>query len=347
MNLISVRGISPCLFCRVNPLRFFARPPIAAAPTRPRPRPPVVSEPHVTLTKRRVLIKDFYVSPDESGMRLDRFLKHRIEQDRELPDVNNTVINKWLGKRVKLVRPNDQHEINKPRDEISQDLSTSKAKKPTSGATRIEAGQTWRVRVLAEPADESTGITEESIENRQKDVLPLQDWIVYMDERVIVLDKPAGIAVQGGTGVELSIDQSLAVLQYDFPEKPRIVHRLDMTTSGLLILARTRKAAQDLTKRFHDGTVEAVDSEGEKTILKKYLAVVRSNQPIQYPGQETCVTTGSTLRLQGDMVVAVQERRQSIRMRSYKSLAFAPSKAEVVWASTTDVRISSQSTKNK
>ncbi|KAF9349687.1 hypothetical protein BGX26_012056 [Mortierella sp. AD094] len=304
MNLIGVRGISPCISRRVNSLRFFTRP-LAVAP-------PVVSEPLVTPTKRRVFIKDFYVSPDESGMRLDRFLKHRIEQDRELPDVNNSLISKWLRKRqVKLLAPDDQQEINKLRDEISQDLSTSKAKTATSGAMRIEAGQAWRVRALMELVDdrnlESTRITEDSIESQQKNVLPLQDWIVYLDEKVIVLDKPAGVAVQ----------------------------------------ARTRKAAQDLTKRFHDGTIEAVDLEDKKTIQKKYLAIVGSSQPIRYPKLETCMTTGGLLRLQGNMVAAVQGKRQSIRMQSDGNSVSMPSETGVVWTSTTDVRITSQNTKNE
>lgn len=49
-------------------------------------------------------------------------------------------------------------------------------------------------------------------------------------------------------------------LQGEYPEKPRIVHRLDRTTSGLLLLARTRKAAQELATRFHDGTAGATDN---------------------------------------------------------------------------------------
>ncbi|KAF8958669.1 hypothetical protein BGZ46_001912, partial [Entomortierella lignicola] len=273
------------LFRVSNPSRLFSRFPVAAAPPTLDPSGPIT----LPTKRRRVLIKDYYVSPDESGMRLDRFLKHRMEQDTELSDVNNIVINKWLRKRqIKLLMQGvQQSELNNGDDELSSDTvegSSSKLKDTvandipksitktvTSGTTRTEAGQTWRVRALMEEID-GTNLEppKDLVDSPQKtSLLPLQDWIIYMDERIIVLDKPAGVAVQGGTGVEYSIDNALATLQYDFREKPRIVHRLDMTTSGLLILARTRKAAQDLTKRFHDGTIEALNLYDRKSIQKK------------------------------------------------------------------------------
>ncbi|KAF9200992.1 hypothetical protein BGZ49_008777 [Haplosporangium sp. Z 27] len=347
-----------------NPSRLFSRFPVAAAPATLVPSAPIT----LPTKRRRVLIKDYYVSPDESGMRLDRFLKHRMEKDTELSDVNNIVINKWLRKRqIKLLMQGvQQSELNDDDDELSSDtvegnssklkdtvandIPKSITKTVTSGTTRTEAGQTWRVRALMEEID---GTNLESpkdlVDSPQKtSLLPLQDWIIYMDERIIVLDKPAGVAVQGGTGVEYSIDNALATLQYDFREKPRIVHRLDMTTSGLLILARTRKAAQDLTKRFHDGTIEALNLYGRKSIQKKYVAIVSSNQPIRYPTQSTSLTTEGLIRLQGDMIVAVQGKRQSIRMCSNDGVqSFASSKTAATWTSTTDIKIASQSTKDE
>ncbi|MBZ0216471.1 MAG: hypothetical protein K8F25_07960, partial [Fimbriimonadaceae bacterium] len=71
-----------------------------------------------------------------------------------------------------------------------------------------------------------------------------------MDEHVIALNKPYGIPVQGGTKVERHIDGLVEALMFERAEKPRLVHRLDRDTSGVLLLARTRKAASILGKTF-------------------------------------------------------------------------------------------------
>jgi len=187
--------------------------------------------------QRRILVKDLLVSPDESGMRLDRFLKYRFGQDSDLAAVNHSLISQWLRKRqVRLLA--DQNlcqlrtcfqERNDSRDQVLPDLTHTaqplpKAITVTLGSTRTEAGQVWRVRALWEVKDVSSPPWPSSSDSRSKDtlvdiadqlhiqpemVLPLQDWIVYKDERIIILNKPAGIAVQGGTGVVQSVDDSL------------------------------------------------------------------------------------------------------------------------------------------
>lgn len=232
-------------------------------------------------------------------MRLDRFLLSRLSKDH--PSVNHVNIQKWLRKRqVKRVAPVlDQVKGERGEEEVKTNAMTV-----TTGATRTETGQVWRVRLL-EAAEQSVEAKETAAEESDTN-LPLQDWIVYKDDRIIVLNKPAGVAVQGGTGVQSSVDSSLAgknrfclfstrdlsiakcdgksifahqhpphvflVLQFEYQERPRIVHRLDKTTSGLLVLARTRKAAQDLAKRFHDGSLGQGEDE-ESGIQKKVSRV--------------------------------------------------------------------------
>ncbi|KAF8931692.1 hypothetical protein BGZ58_007471 [Dissophora ornata] len=275
--------MNPALSSATNTTRSYTRPPYHTSPPSPSPSP---------LSKKRViLVKDFHVSPDESGMRLDRFLKHRFDRDRRvevdaerLGAVSNVLINKWLRKRqIKLLNAQDQGQGQGQEQGglVSGGQAMSKAVTVTSGTARTEAGQIWRVRALWEingpdsvlastTASDLVSSGDAAVDQREKlrrkssVLLPLQDWVVYKDERMIVLDKPPGIAVQGGTGVEISIDESLSVLQEEYPEKPRIVHRLDSTTSGLLILARTRKAAQDLASRFHNGTVSGSASPATK-----------------------------------------------------------------------------------
>ena len=73
--------------------------------------------------------------------------------------------------------------------------------------------------------------------------------VLYKDDDVIVLDKPAGLAVQGGTGTKRHLDAMLDALRFG-ADRPRLVHRLDRDTSGVLLLARTANAAAKLTAAF-------------------------------------------------------------------------------------------------
>ncbi len=67
--------------------------------------------------------------------------------------------------------------------------------------------------------------------------------MLYRDDHVIALNKPSGLAVQGGSGTTRHIDGMLDALRYEASERPRLVHRLDKDTSGVLLLARSRQAA--------------------------------------------------------------------------------------------------------
>lgn len=77
----------------------------------------------------------------------------------------------------------------------------------------------------------------------------MKDAVLYRDERVIILNKPAGIPTQGGSNIKRSIDDLLDALTFE-GERPKLTHRLDRDTSGCLVLARTRNAATSLMKLF-------------------------------------------------------------------------------------------------
>ena len=76
--------------------------------------------------------------------------------------------------------------------------------------------------------------------------------LLHEDDKVFVLNKPAGLAVQGGSGVNRHLDKMLEAWTSPKGEKPRLVHRLDRDTSGVLVVARTRGAAQKLTAAFRE-----------------------------------------------------------------------------------------------
>ncbi|SFU00834.1 RluA family pseudouridine synthase [Sedimentitalea nanhaiensis] len=114
-------------------------------------------------------------------------------------------------------------------------------------ATRVTAGQKVRIPPLPDsehrPAPLQTRISE-------ADSKMMQACVIYRDDHVIALNKPAGLAVQGGSGQSRHVDGLSDALRFGLDEKPRLVHRLDKDTSGVLLLARTREAAKGLTAAF-------------------------------------------------------------------------------------------------
>ena len=96
------------------------------------------------------------------------------------------------------------------------------------------------------------------------DLEMLRKCIVHNDDDVVVFNKPAGLAVQGGTGIRKSVDKMAAAL---FPyDKISLVHRLDRETSGLLVVAKNQRAAQNLSAQFQN-----------KMAHKEYLALLHGN----------------------------------------------------------------------
>ena len=136
--------------------------------------------------------------------------------------------------------------------------------------TRLEAGQAVRVPPLSgggsapETAADGPGTApgqragggetgarqRETPASHSPDGDFLRSIILYEDDDVYVLNKPAGLAVQGGSGLTRHVDQLLEALRDRKGQKPRLVHRLDRDTSGVLVVARTRLAAQKLTGSF-------------------------------------------------------------------------------------------------
>ncbi|MBR6412117.1 MAG: RluA family pseudouridine synthase [Alphaproteobacteria bacterium] len=82
------------------------------------------------------------------------------------------------------------------------------------------------------------------------DIEFMKSLVIYKDDEVIVLNKPAGLAVQGGSKTEWHIDGMLDALRFEKAEKPHLVHRLDKDTSGVLVLGRTANAAAKLAEAF-------------------------------------------------------------------------------------------------
>jgi 23S rRNA pseudouridine955/2504/2580 synthase len=133
--------------------------------------------------------------------------------------------------------------------------------KRVDGATRLMPGQSVRIPPLSAGQAKPEPKPINTLDPRtQKD---LERMVLYRDDHVVVLNKPPGLASQGGPGISRHLDAMLDGLRFGSEYRPRLVHRLDRDTSGVLVIARTPGVAAKLAAAFRGRTVE-----------KKYWAVV-------------------------------------------------------------------------
>ena len=130
------------------------------------------------------------------------------------------------------------------------------------GTEVLRAGDAVRVPpTIAGYVAENVKKTESGNKFSLTDLEQLRKCIIHNDDDIVVFDKPAGLAVQGGTGIRKSIDKMAAAL---FPyDKVSLVHRLDRETSGVLVVAKSQRAAQSLAAQFQS-----------KVANKEYLALL-------------------------------------------------------------------------
>lgn len=130
-----------------------------------------------------------------------------------------------------------------------------------SRAIRVEGGRSRSNQRLA--AGESVQVPQMRSEQRREPVRPknagpLEGRVLHRDDWVIAVNKPPGLAVQGGTGLSSSVDRLAAALVETGEEPPKLVHRIDRETSGVLLLARGRRAAAEFASAFRGRRVEKV-----------------------------------------------------------------------------------------
>jgi 23S rRNA pseudouridine955/2504/2580 synthase len=114
-------------------------------------------------------------------------------------------------------------------------------------STRLEVGQEVRIPPMPD-RDYVQGPARTDVSKADSDMI--RACVIYRDDHVIALNKPPGLAVQGGSGQTRHVDGLADALRFDADEKPRLVHRLDKDTSGVLLLARSRSVAAKLTASF-------------------------------------------------------------------------------------------------
>ena len=174
-------------------------------------------------------IRQFTVNPDDDGIRLDRWFQ------RNLPDASFNIVSRWArtgqlrldGKRA---QPGD----------------------------RVIAGQQIRVP----PADPAQKAAAKPVKRRRELSDDEQDFaqslVIHKDNAALVINKPPGLATQGGTKTSEHVDGLLDALWFEAEGRPKLVHRLDKDTSGALLLARSAKAAAFFSKSFSGRTARKV-----------------------------------------------------------------------------------------
>jgi 23S rRNA pseudouridine955/2504/2580 synthase len=200
---------------------FPARPPrdnsfsTKAAMAAPAPKPKPAPNP----ANYSAGVQTIFVTPDEDGMRVDRWFEARF------PGLSFSHIQRIVRKGE--VRVNSRR---------------------TEPKSRLVAGQAVRIPPLQLEAPK----VREEAPQAMKDREFLRSITLSEDDDVLVLNKPAGLAVQGGSGVKENVDDMLESLRapHADAQRPRLVHRLDKDTAGCLLVAKTRFAAAALAKTF-------------------------------------------------------------------------------------------------
>ncbi len=157
------------------------------------------------------------VGEDEAGMRLDRWFRRRF------PQISQSHLNKIVRK--------GEVRVSGKRAEIS---------------TRLEAGQSVRVPPLGEAGAQPVRAGPPD----PRDAAAIAAMVLFEDRDLMVLNKPFGLAVQGGSGTKRHLDGMLEALRDRKGERPVLVHRLDRDTAGVLLVAKSRKIAADLGATF-------------------------------------------------------------------------------------------------
>jgi 23S rRNA pseudouridine955/2504/2580 synthase len=173
--------------------------------------------------------RSFIVGDDDADIRLDRWFK------RHMAEVSFNVVSRWA--RTGVLR-----------------LDGKKA----DPGDRIAAGQT-----ITMPPPEATPVSTAPGEAPRRplsaaEIEYAQSLVIHRDKAAIVINKPPGLATQGGTGTTTHVDGLLDALSFGFPNRPKLVHRLDKDTSGVLLLARTARAAAFFSKAFSGRTARKV-----------------------------------------------------------------------------------------
>lgn len=161
-------------------------------------------------------------------------------------------VDRWLRKRISGLTQGQVEKLCR-RGEVRVDGGRVKA------STRVGPGQVVRI-----PPIRMDPVRRPASDPAAQDPMPeslvqtLREAVIFMDDDLIALNKPPGLSVQGGTGQKQHVVGALPALCFGKADPPRLIHRLDRDTSGVLLLARTGRAATALGQTFQRRSVEKI-----------------------------------------------------------------------------------------
>tara|TARA_B100001123_G_C15340882_1_gene1034828 strand:- start:2088 stop:3077 length:990 start_codon:yes stop_codon:yes gene_type:complete len=185
----------------------------------------------VTSTNNKQAVQHLKVDADDEEVRLDRWLR------RTIPGITYSRLVKWI--RTGQIRIDGQRA------------------KP---GQKLLAGQIVRLPPIHQHymSASRTDMDRNQDSSISKVLTEIKNNILYRDGSLIAINKPSGLAVQGGSKTKIHLDMVLNNLTFDQKTKPKLVHRLDKDTSGVLLLARTGLAARKMTQMFRNQEVNKV-----------------------------------------------------------------------------------------
>ncbi|MBU0556150.1 MAG: RluA family pseudouridine synthase [Alphaproteobacteria bacterium] len=175
-------------------------------------------------------VRQFTVRAEDDGIRLDRWFK------RHMPEASFAIVSRWA--RTGQLRVDGARAT--PGDRIAEGQTLRVP--PLDVAAAKEAAKAPRPRPI---------LTEDQISFAES-------LVIHRDAQALVINKPPGLATQGGTKTHEHVDGLLDALMFERDDRPRLVHRLDKDTSGALLLARTSRSAAHFAKSFSSRTARKV-----------------------------------------------------------------------------------------
>lgn len=194
------------------------------------------------------------IGEDEAGMRLDRWFKTHY------PDLSFGHLQKLL--RTGQVRLDGGRAKAETRIEPGQKvrippLDRAAAEEAAEPGIRYADGEKDGRKATGNAATRAAGVVP-SPRKLSEDAAFLKSITLYEDRDMMILNKPFGLAVQGGSGTVRHVDGLLEALRDKDGVKPRLVHRLDKDTAGCLIIAKSRLAASTLAKTFRSRSARKI-----------------------------------------------------------------------------------------
>lgn len=197
---------------------------------------PVQLNPTIVSGNQRWTTWEMSVDRKDADRRLDSVVLEHL-------DISRPILMKLIRKKIICLH---RGMFEKEKDSMAKQVVSI----TSGGGTRLLQGDLISIYRMRVPLKRSQNeVFKHQITNNQ--IQAIHNLIIYKDKEIIAINKPSGLAVHSGPDIKIHLESHLPALKMDnYPEDPRIIHRLDRMTSGVLILARTKESSVELSEMF-------------------------------------------------------------------------------------------------